>query len=871
MADNILVEVITKGTENATNGYQQIADSAKKASDSINTVTQAEKDLQKATDIIAQSTDGLTAKQLKLRESINSVGGIIQKNTGTVRENSAMNKQLQTQLTTLIAEFDKETTSQKKNTDALKENTTKQVSLRGEIKQSREELARMMATGDLTTAQIYSMAKGAGNLKDAFGDASGAIQVLSSDTFALDATIQTVQSLTAGFQVFQGVQALVGDENKDLQQVLVKLNAIMAITSGLQQIQNALQKNSAQLLGLSVVAQKAYTIAVGESTGAVRIFRLAMLSIGIGAIIAGIILLVQNWSKLKDAITGTTDAMREQERLSRLNSETRKEASDSIKSEVASIYELVAIAKNENLTRADRQRAIDELQKKYPDYLKNINLETIGTDATNKAIQSQIELLTQREQIKKLADKRAELSNKLIDESALEEQFTLYEKFKIKLFGGSQKSNLVGFEDLELNEAAASAQKRVKSEIQKQIDDVDVLFKQILDKIGQSNKSVLEGSKKTIEKAVKDTKVKISEPIEIPLPVKLSLLDLDKSIQDVFAQLQEQIRVAESELLAEFTINPNSESLEPLSARLRDLTKQLEILKARYEDIKNPKPINILDGFIEPPTPESLEKDFPPAEKTLFERIFGTPQENETRAQEIQRIVNGAIKIVSELNNIGNQIADIASQAIKQRADVELSQLDAKREKGLISEKKYQQESAKIKNEAAKKQRAVDIAMAVAKIPLVVLEALSSAPPPFNYALAAIAGAIAAAQVAILASAPLPKFRHGGFVGDIFYGSGFVKGKRHEQGGVNAELEGTEFVHKREAVSKYGVPFLESINNLSFKMPSFPTTLSQKKDIVYDFSNMEKLMNENNDYLYKLTKKNNNQTIIIKENGRVYS
>jgi len=40
---------------------------------------------------------------------------------------------------------------------------------------------------------------------------------------------------------------------------------------------------------------------------------------------------------------------------------------------------------------------------------------------------------------------------------------------------------------------------------------------------------------------------------------------------------------------------------------------------------------------------------------------------------------------------------------------------------------------------------------------------------------------------------------------------------------------------------------------------------------VYDFSNMEKLMNENNDYLYKLTKKNNNQTIIIKENGRVYS
>lgn len=107
----------------------------------------------------------------------------------------------------------------------------------------------------------------------------------------------------------------------------------------------------------------------------------------------------------------------------------------------------------------------------------------------------------------------------------------------------------------------------------------------------------------------------------------------------------------------------------------------------------------------------------------------------------------------------------------------------------MISEKEYEKESAKIKNESAQKQRKIDIAMALAKVPMVVLQALSSAPPPASFILAGISGALALAQVAILASTPLPKFKDGGHAGKIFKGSGYVTGKSHAQGGVNAELE----------------------------------------------------------------------------------
>jgi chromosome segregation ATPase len=281
------VSVTKKTTENTT--------ATKQASASVEALAKAEKELQKAQVIVGASTDGLTKKQIELREKINSTAGILQKLNSTGNTSGSLFTSLTSKLTLLTTEFQNEA-------KAVTTATVKQQSMRSEIKQSREEIARMLATGKLTTAQIYEMSKSAGNLKDAFGDASGAINVLSSDTFALDATIQTVQSLASGFQVLQGVSALVGTENEDLQKTLVKLNAVMAITQGLQQIQNALQKNSAQSLGLMTLAQSTYTAVVGTSTGALKVFKIALASTGVGLLVILLASLVSNWKSLTSTI-----------------------------------------------------------------------------------------------------------------------------------------------------------------------------------------------------------------------------------------------------------------------------------------------------------------------------------------------------------------------------------------------------------------------------------------------------------------------------------------------------------------------------------------------------------------------------------------
>ena len=52
-------------------------------------------------------------------------------------------------------------------------------SFRAQLRASRDELTRLLQSGEATTSQIYDMARAGGELKDSMGDAQQAINVLS--------------------------------------------------------------------------------------------------------------------------------------------------------------------------------------------------------------------------------------------------------------------------------------------------------------------------------------------------------------------------------------------------------------------------------------------------------------------------------------------------------------------------------------------------------------------------------------------------------------------------------------------------------------------------------------------------------------------
>jgi len=262
---------------------------------------------------------------------------------------------------------------------------------------------------------MNKMAKGAGTLKDQVGDAQKVISVLASDTFKLDAALQGIQVGAAGFQIMQGAAAAFGSENKDLQKALVQLNGVMAITQGLQQIQNALQKESALSLGIQVAAQKAYNFVVGESEGVLKAFRIALAATGIGLAVIGIAALAANWDKLKEAIFGATesavDYAKKQEKIQDVNKKTNDQLAvqiEYLKNIGKLTEESGQIKYNEKLSK-DRAaagkeylkqvEALKEVQKAEKETFQVQSTKYERLDTYHKATQKQVD-----EQMKKVKE-----------------------------------------------------------------------------------------------------------------------------------------------------------------------------------------------------------------------------------------------------------------------------------------------------------------------------------------------------------------------------------------------------------------------------------------------------------------------------------
>lgn len=130
----------------------------------------------------------------------------------------------------------------------------------------------------------------------------------------LNAAMQLGTGVIAGYSAFQGVTALLGEENEDLQKTFVKLQAAQNTLMGIKELSIALDRKgtlakSAEAIATNVLTAStvAYNAAVGTSTGLMKVFRIALLSTGIGAIIVGVGLLIANFDKLQKGAENLVD------------------------------------------------------------------------------------------------------------------------------------------------------------------------------------------------------------------------------------------------------------------------------------------------------------------------------------------------------------------------------------------------------------------------------------------------------------------------------------------------------------------------------------------------------------------------------------
>lgn len=157
-----------------------------------------------------------------------------------------------------------------------------QKQLRTQLMLAREELARMEAAGQRGTAAYEKLQVATAKMTDQMRDATAQANILANDQRGFQGIIQGLGGVSGAMSAAAGAYGLFAGENENLQKIMTKVQSLMAITIGLQQISQTLNKDSAFMLvtvnglkkwwneitGKSAVVQTAEAVATKAATAA---------------------------------------------------------------------------------------------------------------------------------------------------------------------------------------------------------------------------------------------------------------------------------------------------------------------------------------------------------------------------------------------------------------------------------------------------------------------------------------------------------------------------------------------------------------------------------------------------------------------------
>jgi hypothetical protein len=199
-----------------------------------------------------------------------------------------------------------------KGGDSVGQVENKVVSLKQQLKNLKAELA----SGNLTGKAFDDAAKKAGELQDRIGDVSTRVKNLASDSKRLDGFVSLAQGIVGGFAAVQGITALVGDENKELEKTMLKLQGTMTALAGIQAVVNTLNKESALSTNLFSSAWSKLNNVMKASI--------------IGAIVAATLLLISYWDDIKELITGVDTETKKLAETTKNDFEASKKKTDEL-------------------------------------------------------------------------------------------------------------------------------------------------------------------------------------------------------------------------------------------------------------------------------------------------------------------------------------------------------------------------------------------------------------------------------------------------------------------------------------------------------------------------------------------------------------
>ena len=362
-----------------------------------------------------------------------------------------------------------------------------------------------------------------------------------------------------------------------------------------------------------------------------------------------------------------------------------------------------------------------------------------------------------------------------------------------------------------VNQPAEEAILSLQKEIQKvntafnNIAEIDPALAEKLQPVFAKIISELDNGIASIEKKAGETNNNIDSVIDVNIQKQVGkFFDYAQQISDFYSMISE-IQIINLEAEQE-RINEN------FDLKQESLDKELEILQQYYDaQVLIAQDANSkINDF------ENQLVNARGARAEFLLKLLATEQE---KAQKAQKAKEDAAKKEKKLKD----------EQIKQEKE-RTAELE-----------KIEQEKARIRKRAALISSIIDAARAF-------LMALLQPPgPPETITQAVIAGALATAQVAVIAAS---KYKEGG----IFKKGGMLNGNSHQQGGMPvydgngkkvAELEGGEFII-RKSIAEKNINLLKQINSGKINSEGIMTKVSSANQVQPNYNTIQSAIDNNN-------------------------
>lgn len=537
-----------------------------------------------------------------------------------IKDEIAQRKALLQEVANTADALQKEEQTLNENKAKVEQNAKAKGMLRTQVMNLKNSLAEMEQNGKRNTDEYRAMQAELGRLADAMADANTQAKIMSDDYQNMNTVLEVMGGISGAFSAAQGAVGLFAGENENLQKIMVKVQSLMAITIGLQQVAKTLNKDSyTQLVlvrkakELLTVAETKFATALGISNVAAKAL-MATLTLGLSVAITAAIALISKF------ISKNREAKKAQEEFNNKVVEAAAEP-------VTAITELSTAWNRLGNDMAAKNKFIEDNKDRFEDLGFSIKTVKEAEDLLVANKSKFIEACLERAKALAVQELAVEKYKEVLKaQQELEATPKAYVTYKDG-YGVERKGVIIekSRDWKKAEDAVAKAEREYNALINQQVE-FTAKEREILDSIGGGADKVAEGSIEALEKTISKLRAKYKEATT------------DKERAELLAKIKEQ-----EALLKKMDLSGTSSKTtqkdpftEQLEARKKKYTEYYNWVNSKDEVVRNAAKAEFAGLLKE----GSSYLDYLQKQRDQLIKAIGSGTATKTQAEELQKLNN---------------------------------------------------------------------------------------------------------------------------------------------------------------------------------------------------------------------------------------